>query len=155
MSITLAELLPKGSTFLPSETDEVQGCALYAEFSDGTNTTQVFITPDGYDESGNLVRASFFRRRLNAWSPKKQWRSSYLYAHAEWENANVLRYERVETALRALGAANSTLTVGPFFVEVSREDLTLVDTYKTPTKLVYRIGQVRKALGYPELTFTK
>jgi hypothetical protein len=39
----------------------------------------------------------------------------------------------------------------PMFVEVSKKDLTDVSTGKTPTKVIYRIGQTRSAQGFPEL----
>ena len=151
--------LGEGIDFLPNPSDDVQGFAMYAEFSDGHNTLQLFITPDGYNEAGEVVRASVFRRRLSEFAPKKQWRSSWLGTQAGWDSDTRLRYESAQSMLRTLrdpafGGTYSN-TISPFWVEVSKEDLTLIDNYKTPTKLVYRIGQVRKALGYPELTFSK
>jgi hypothetical protein len=49
-------------------------------------------------------------------------------------------------------AGQSWSIVGePFFVEVSKDDLTEVASGKTPLKVVYRITQTRKTLGFAEM----
>jgi len=56
---------------LASDTKEVQGCALYAEFTNynGSQIYQMFITPDGVDSARNFVVATAYKRRLSTSAP--------------------------------------------------------------------------------------
>jgi hypothetical protein len=49
-----------------------------------------------------------------------------------------------------LVAGGWTLVQKPILVEVSRKDYDSIRARKTPTKLLYRVYQSRKALGFPE-----
>lgn len=145
---------------LASDTKEVQGCALYAEFTndDGTQIYQMFITPDGVDSARNFVVATAYKRRLSTSAPKKQWRTTALTSNlvdpetgkVEQEN-NLSRLKHLSHTLDRLAKGRWTLVGEPFFVEVSIDDLTEVASGKTPLKVVYRITQTRKALGFAEM----
>lgn len=140
---------------------QVQGSALYVEMkhnnSDGYY--QFFITPDGFDENNNLVFAQIFKRRLTADEQKKQWRIARLVKQllpseevttADLEKHRANRFSPLSATLTRLNH-DYTMVGKPFFVEVSKKDLTDISAGKTPIKVVYRIGQTRKALGFPEM----
>jgi hypothetical protein len=135
----------------------VQGSALYAEFKNAYNQiVQMFITPDGHDEAGNFTPSCVFYRRLSALQPKKQWQTTWLKrslvdANGDVTEANYLdRIESLEFLMKRV-AMTSELVAKPFFVEVSKKDLSDVRNRKTPTKVVYRIGQMKTTLNYPEM----
>jgi len=140
------------------KTKDVQGIALYAQFHKPGAMTQLMITPDGYDEQGEKVLASLYRRVVTHESPKKQWRSSFIRtADAEgvdFESGE----ERVKFAEQRLNFATQLfdslmngkweLHKDPIYLEVSKKDLTDIREAKTPTKLLYRVNQSREALGF-------
>lgn len=155
-------------------TQEVQGIAVYVEFrkeSMGTvATSQFLITPDGYRSDGLFVPATVYRRAVDRWTPKRQWRSTHLatvhepsdtlpttysteYGRIDHGNA---RLDRIVPLFRQMGYTDSTgapswtLVGEPLFIEVSRRDLDDVAANKTPSKVVYRITQTRTAKKFPE-----
>ena len=137
---------------------DVQGIALYAQFHKPGAMTQLIITPDGYDEKGEKVLASLYRRVVTTDSPKKQRRSSFIRtADAEgvdFESGE----ERVTFAEKRLNFATQLfdslmngkweLHKDPIYLEVSKKDLTDIREAKTPTKLLYRVNQSREALSF-------
>lgn len=150
-------------SLITDPTKPVQGCALYAEFINTTTKSvkQIFFTPDGTDETGNHVVASYFERAISEVTPKRQWSSIKLRSqltHPEYTNAQVrywrTRYIRDSIDRLANPDLSWALNGKPFYVEVSKKDLTDIRNGKTPTKVIYRIGQTRTANNYPEL-FTK
>jgi hypothetical protein len=135
----------------------VQGSALYAEFKNAYNqVVQMCITPDGHDEAGNFVPSCVFYRRLSAMQPKKQWQTTWLKRNLVDSDGNATeanyldRIESLEFLMKRV-AMTSELVAKPFFVEVSKKDLTDVRNRKTPTKIIYRIGQMKTTLTYPEM----
>lgn len=141
---------------------KVQGSALYVEMRNVYgNIYQMFFTPDGTNEEGQFTPATVYKRRLSENQPKKQWRSVRLRRELVSPNPEVNpeihrleRLETIESTLLRL-ATQYTIVNKPFFVEVSKKDLTDVILGKTPIKIVYRIGQTRKALGFAEMFETK
>lgn len=144
---------------------EVQGQALYLEFRKNYATIQVIITPDGFDEGNNLVRASFFRRMLTKDQPKKRWKTYGLRANS------LVEALKDETALEEVVVAEATaqralnlydfmeslvrggyklVSDKPIYVEVSKEDFTAISKMDTPTKVINRIKSARSALNFPE-----
>jgi len=143
-----------------SETKEVQGCALYAEFTNDTGSQiyQMFITPDGVDRAGNFIVATAYKRKLSTSSPKKQWRTTALTSDLvdpisgfSSDDNNLSRLKYLSHTLNRLAGLNWSIVGEPFFVEVSKDDLTEVASGKTPLKVVYRITQTRKTLGFAEM----
>jgi len=137
---------------------DVQGIALYAQFHKPGAMTQLLITPDGYEESGEKVYASLYRRIVTSSTPKKQWRSSNIRtADVEGYDFEV-SHDRASFAEKRLSFAVQlfdSLLSGkwelhkePIYLEVSKKDLTDIKSAKTPTKLMYRINQSREALSY-------
>ena len=137
---------------------DVQGVALYAQFHKPGAMTQLLITPDGYDESGEKVYSSLYRRVISTHSPKKQWRSSTIRSAETKEYDLEVSHDRAMFAERRLSFAVQlfdSLLSGkwelhkePIYLEVSKKDLTDIRGAKTPTKLMYRINQSREALSF-------
>jgi hypothetical protein len=137
---------------------DVQGIALYAQFHKPGAMTQLLITPDGYDESGERVFASLYRRIITLTSPKKQWRSSTVRSgelsgldfEKEDDRAKFAE-KRLNFAVQLFDSLLSgkwELHKEPIYLEVSKKDLTDIQVAKTPTKLIYRINQSREALSF-------
>lgn len=145
-------------------TKPVQGIAVYAEFARSNATTQVIITPDGFDSNGNEVSMNIIRRTVTDSSPRKQWRFSTLAAAdpipqivatrgvGETEAKELYCDERMRyasTLFDQIMRGDWTLVGEPLLIEVSKIDLDNVREGKTPTKLLYRITQSRVAKGFP------
>lgn len=142
-------------------TKEVQGTALYAEFSKGMgNTLMLLVTPDGYNTEGEKVEASVYRRVVTSYSPKRQWRNTRIpevRAAASLPNEEKHSYfeERFAISFSLLEQIMNhgwSLVKQPVFIEVSKRDLDDIRNRRTPSKIVYRINQSRKALGFPDPT---
>ena len=137
---------------------DVQGVALYAQFHKPGAMTQLLITPDGYDESGEKVYSSLYRRVISTHSPKKQWRSSTIRSAETKEYDLEVSHDRAMFAERRLSFAVQlfdSLLSGkwelhkePIYLEVSKKDLTDIREAKTPTKLLYRVNQSREAQSF-------
>jgi hypothetical protein len=137
---------------------DVQGVAIYAQFHKPGAMSQIIVTPDGYNESGDLVPGALYRRVVTTYSPKKQWRSSTIRSgevvNIDFENADHRAWV-AEQRLSFAGQLFDSLLSGkwevhkdPIFLEVSKKDLTDIYAGKTPTKLMYRINQSREALSF-------
>lgn len=142
----------------------VQGVAIYGEFARGGATTQIIISPDGYDTEGNEVSMCVIRRTVSGSSPRKQWRFSSLVATDDIpflmrEKGMTLEQAKEAYCDERMRYASSLfdqiqrgdwlLAGDPILVEVSKTDLDMIRANKTPTKLIYRINQSRTAQGYP------
>jgi len=146
-------------------TKDVQGVAMYAEFVRATGSTSatlmMLLTPDGYNEDGRQVNATLYRRVTTDYAPKRQWRASALNTidlarplpKGDTFRRNRLAEERfviAKTLLEQIVSQGWSLTKEPVFVEVSKRDLADIEKRKTPSKVLYRVLQSRKALGFPE-----
>lgn len=137
---------------------DVQGIALYAQLHKPGAMAQLLITPDGYDESGEKIYASLYRRIVTEATPKKQWRSSNIrtkdvegYDFEVSHDRERFAEERLNFAVQlfdSLLAGKWELHKEPIYLEVSKKDLTDIRSAKTPTKLMYRINQSREAMGF-------
>ena len=137
---------------------DVQGVALYAQFHKPGAMTQLIITPDGYDEQGEKVLASLYRRVVTHESPKKQWRSSFIRTTSATDVDFEEGAQRASFAEKRLSFATQLfdsllngkweLHKDPIYLEVSKKDLTDIREAKTPTKLLYRVNQSREAQSF-------
>lgn len=134
----------------------VQGVAVYAEFARSGATTQVIITPDGYNTEKVRVKAQIIRRTITENTPKKQWRfaklaDTDLRIHSDSDKApyadSRLRY--ASSLFDQLLSGGWSIVKNPILVEVSKKDLDDISVSKTPTKMLYRISQSRTALDFP------
>jgi hypothetical protein len=144
------------------KTKTVQGLTVYAEFAMSGFRTELFITPDGFTDEGNAVPAKVYTRVVSKDKPKKLWSSKTLqFAPAiaqvgekdldlsEKEAFIDKRTENLEQVFSGILAGEWQLTKEPILVETSQKDLAEVAKGETPIKIVYRINQSRKALGFP------
>lgn len=145
-------------------TKDVQGVGLYVEFARESATTQIILTPDGYDNEGNQVLMNVLRRTVTSTNPRKQWRFSNL---PETDEATIrtisgaapdseAKEAYCDERMRYASALFDQILRGdwvlindPILVEVSKTDMDAIRQAKTPTKLIYRINQSRTAKGYP------
>lgn len=142
----------------------VQGYALYAEFRKGGNTNQMIFLPDFHTTGGRLMQGRLMYRTVSADSPKKQWQHRTVFTKAVQDlydaprntgaeesrkKRGAQRVEHVETFLMQMLSGAWTLVGAPLTIEVSHADADAIDSGKTPTKFIYRLGQCRAAAGYP------
>lgn len=142
-------------------TKSVQGVALYAEFARNLATTQIIITPRGFDEGDKEVQPYIVRRTITSDNPRKQWRFSGIAIPSEKDMATcppdaLVREFRADLMMRyatnlyeQIVRGGWVLIAKPILVEASKADLTAVRLMKTPTKLLYRISSSRAPHGYP------
>lgn len=144
---------------------EVQGEALFLEFRKYGSTCQVIITPDGYDQTGNFVGSTMFRRILYTHAPKRRWVAYTLPRTIEFVDGatagtlsdNSLdvhiqnRIRNLTDYFESLGRQGYKLVNDTsIYIEVSREDLGMAQSHDLSTKLWNRIKSCRIASGFPE-----
>jgi hypothetical protein len=140
----------------------VQGLTVYAEFVKPGYRTELFITPDGFTNSGEATPAKIHTRIVTRDKPKKLWEKITIRFADEIATLGVkdihisLKDLYVDERLSHLTAYFHGLTSGdwqivktPILIETTQSDITLIAKGETPEKLVYRINQSRKALGFP------
>jgi hypothetical protein len=142
---------------------KVQGVAVYAEFVRAGETTQMLITPDCYTNTGTLTPMAIHRRVVTPASLKKQWRSTPLRNEQVKEFVAVgvqLDDEKVsdftDTRMRyafsffdEMVRHDWVIRQEPILVEVSKYDADDIAKNTTPSRVLYRVGISRKALGFP------
>ena len=141
----------------------IQGVSVYAEFAKPGYRTEIFITPDGFSNEGKVVPAKIFSRITSADKPKKVWQQyavqlvedmakvgETLLDPSKREDYVSKRLEYLENVFAGLVANEWQITKEPVLIETSKNDLSEIAESKTPVKIVYRINQSRKALGFPE-----
>ena len=142
----------------------VQGYTLYTEFRKGGSTTQMMFMPDIFTTSGRLVQGRIMHRTVSSDSPKRQWQSRAVFTKAvqdlydaprnttaehSRQIRGARRAEHAETFLMQMLSGGWALVAAPLTIEVSHADADSIEAGKTPTKLIYRLGQCRAAAGYP------
>lgn len=143
----------------------VQGFALYLEFqkdeSVDNRIAQIFLVPVGYDENDKLVGQRILWRVVSNVEPKKQWRS--LHSLSASQTKELAENFDVKNLLNSSWGSNWVLS--PFqwvkssnysakkavYIEVSKKDYTDLGNSKTPTKLIYRMNQIRSVSGLAEI----
>ena len=143
----------------------VQGFALYLEFqkpeSSDNRIAQILVIPTGYDENDKLVGQRILWRVVSNVEPKKQWRS----IHSMSANQTKELAENLDVNNVMKSSWGSSWIVSPFqwtkssgyspkkvvYIEVSKKDYTDLGNSKTPTKLIYRMNQIRSASGLAEI----
>jgi hypothetical protein len=147
----------------------IQGFAVYFEVARGSNTVvQFLLTPDGFNTADDFVGARMYYRQLSSAQPRKQWQgytlekdtilklltdtdvSIDLVSASETFTENRLEKTVGNLISRLSYDNNWRITYKPLVVEVSKKDLSDISSWKTPTKVIYRVQQVKKAVGYPE-----
>jgi hypothetical protein len=128
----------------------VQGFALYLEFdkepSSNNVKSQILIIPAGYNEDDILSRQTILWRVVSDIEPKKQWRTLHSPSITGLETKTQLVESTWNSSwlfspFRWLTSEYKTKSA--FFIEVSKKDYTDLIQNKTPTKLIYRMNQIR------------
>jgi len=141
----------------------IQGVSVYAEFTTPGSRTEIFITPDGFSNEGKVVPAKIFSRITSADKPKKVWQQYTVQLVEDMAKVGETlldmdkrneyvdkRLAHLENVFAGLVANEWQITKEPILIETSKNDLSELAENKTPTKVIYRINQSRKALGFPE-----
>jgi hypothetical protein len=147
----------------------IQGFAVYFEVARGSNTVvQFLLTPDGFNTADDFVGARMYYRQLSSTQPRKQWQGYTLekdtvlklLAGTELSISSMPTSEdftenrldkTIGNLIKRLHYDNNwRITYKPLVVEVSKKDLSDISSWKTPTKVIYRVQQVKKAVGFPE-----
>jgi hypothetical protein len=141
----------------------IQGVSVYAEFAKSGYRTEMFITPDGFTPSGDLVPAKIYRRIVSKEKPKKLWQQTTVQFAEELAKVGSTdlaelslkdqyvskRLEHLNSIFAGLVEGDWQLVNDPILIETSQNDLIEIYKGETPIKVVYRINQSRKALGFP------
>jgi hypothetical protein len=141
----------------------IQGVSVYAEFAKTGYRTELFITPDGFTPSGDLVPAKIYRRVVSKEKPKKLWQQTTVQFAEELAQVGSKdlaelglkdtyvskRLEHLNSIFAGLVEGDWQLVNDPILIETSQNDLVEIYKGETPIKIVYRINQSRKALGFP------
>jgi hypothetical protein len=147
----------------------IQGFAVYFEIARGSSTVvQFLLTPDGFNMDNDFVGARMYYRQLSSAQPRKQWQgytlekdtilklltdtdmSISLIPASEDFTENRLD-KTIGNLIKRLHYDNNwRITYKPLVVEVSKKDLSDISSWKTPTKVIYRVQQVKKSVGFPE-----
>jgi hypothetical protein len=123
----------------------------------------MFITPDGFTPSGDLVPAKIYRRIVSKEKPKKLWQQTTVQFAEELAKVGSTdlaelslkdqyvskRLEHLNSIFAGLVEGDWQLVNDPILIETSQNDLIEIYKGETPIKVVYRINQSRKALGFP------
>jgi hypothetical protein len=141
----------------------IQGVSVYAEFVKLGMRTEMFITPDGFTPTGEIVPAKIYRRVVSKDKPKKLWQQTTVQFAEELAKVGSTdlaelslkdqyvskRLEHLQSIFAGLVEGDWQLTNDPILIETSQNDLVEINKGETPIKIVYRINQSRKALGFP------
>lgn len=140
----------------------IQGLSIYSEFRKPGFRTEIFITPDGFTPTGDIVPATVFTRVVSKEKPKKLWKQTTIQLAEQFAKIGerdldiTQKDEYLSKRLEHLGAifegiveTGWEIAGDPILIETSRNDLAEVAKGETPIKVVYRINQSRKALGLP------
>lgn len=152
--------------------NSVIGKALYLELvptdtSADSRITQILITPEAYDHTGNFVGMALHSRTISPSSPRKQWRINFSDVNnKEVFDSRVLTgvgmssplaqelavkmVARFEASLAKQVSYKFAVRNRPIVVEVSALDLNEISKYTTPQALMRRLQKARVACGFPE-----
>ena len=141
----------------------IQGVSVYAELVKSGFRTEIFITPDGFTPTGELVPAKIYRRVVSKDKPKKLWQQTTVQFIEDMakvgekdldlstkDNYVHKRLEHLHSIFAGLVEGDWKLEKEPILIETSQNDLVEIGKNGTPIKVVYRINQSRKALGFPD-----
>jgi hypothetical protein len=158
---TFGELTPELASAVAlgevSNKPKVMGMGIYLELpnANGDQATQILITPEGKNEKGQDVAMAISTRTISDWSPRKQWRISFIRPDKELTTAEAkasAMSEQVERVLKRQMKYGLTNLRGakPIVFELTDMDFTEIGDWKAPASALRRIQKTRLALGFPE-----
>jgi hypothetical protein len=151
MAGAVATAETSGSTNEP----KVVGKGIYLELlsEDEKQTTQVIVTPEGINDKGVAVSMALIYRTISDWSPRRQWRVTFVRPDKDKnpaENTDAMSVEVMKWIERQVRYGYKTLRNNtPIVFEVSNIDLTDVADWKAPAPALRRVMKARTALGFP------
>lgn len=162
---TFGELAPEvASAVALAETTnkpKVMGMGIYLELpnASGDQATQILITPEGKNEKGQEVPMAINTRTISDWSPRKQWRQSFMRPDLALTTAEAKASgmaEQTERILKRQMKYGLTTLRGsrPIVFELTDTDFTDISNWKAPASALRRIQKTRLALGFPEKPYT-
>ena len=159
LSDEVAEAVSSAET---SNKPQLAGMGIYLELPNeaGTQTTQIMITPEGKTEKGQDVPLAVISRTVATWSPRAQWRTSFIRPTAKTPEELALLtptakatdfIEQVERILkRQMMYGLTNLRNKPIVFELTDVDYTDILDWKAPASALRRINKARVALTFPE-----
>jgi len=150
------------ATVEASNNPRLMGMGIYLELPNeaGTQTTQILITPEGKTEKGDDVPMGVISRTVATWSPRAQWRTSFIRPNAKTPEEVALTTptstatdfaEQVERILkRQMMYGLTNLRNKPIVFELTDVDFTDILDWKAPASALRRINKARVALTFPE-----
>lgn len=145
-----------------SNNPRLMGMGIYLELPNGRGdqTTQILITPEGKNEKGEEAPMAVISRTVAEWSPRAQWRTSFIRPSAKTPEEVALATststatdfaEQIERILkRQMMYGLSTLRNKPIVFELTDVDYTDILDWKAPASALRRINKARVALTFPE-----
>ncbi len=142
----------------------IQGVSVYAEFVKSGHRTELFITPDGFTPTGEIVPAKIYRRTVSTLKPKKLWQQTTVQFADDIATVGGIkdlsdislkeqyvdkRLEHLQSIFLGLVSGEWEMKNDPILIETSQNDFIEISKGETPVKVIYRINQSRKALGFP------
>ena len=161
---TFGELTPEVASAVAlgeiSNKPKVMGMGIYLELPNATGdqTTQILITPEGKNEKGQEVSMALNTRTISDWSPRKQWRTSFIRPDKELttpeQKALAMSEQVARVLVRQMKYGLTTLRNKPIVFELTDMDFTDISNWKAPASALRRIQKTRVALGFPEKPYT-
>lgn len=161
---TFGELAPEVASAVAlgeSNKPKVMGMGIYLELpnANGDQATQILITPEGKNEKGQEVPMAINTRTISDWSPRKQWRQTFMRPEATLftaEEKALSMSDQIERILKRQMKFGLTTLRGsrPIVFELTDTDFTDILNWKAPASALRRIQKTRLALGFPEKPYT-
>lgn len=145
-----------------SNKPQLVGMGIYLEMPNeaGTQTTQILITPQGKNEKGDDVPMAVISRTVATWSPRAQWRTSFIRPNGKTVEELALATptslatdftEQIERILkRQMMYGLTNLRNKPIVFELTDVDYTDILDWKAPASALRRITKARVALTFPD-----
>lgn len=133
------------------------GKGIYMEFpkESGSEVTQIMITPEGFNEAGEPVHMAVISRAVSDWSPRKQWRVTFVRPQGEPVTSTSGKAlglsKQVEDILtRQMKWGLASIRKQPIVFELTDMDFSDISLWKAPASALRRIQKARVALTFPE-----
>jgi hypothetical protein len=158
VSTELADAIASSYEVATSNKPKLAGVGLYLEAhatEHYARTTQVFITPSGKNEKGELVSMAVIYRTISELSPRAQWRTNFV------RNSKDMDALSPEDKAVALASRANEITARmfpeafvprsrPIAVELTSVDYNDISEWKVPASALRRIIKARVEVGFPE-----
>jgi hypothetical protein len=154
----VAEAVSMAESFSTSAKPRLEGMGIYLELpsENGSQTTQMMITPQGKDDKSKDVGMAIIHRTVSTWSPRKQWRVNRVQLSSDElamspQDQALKMTDQVERVLkRNVMYGLTSLQKQPIVFELTDLDFADIRDWKAPASALRRIIKARASLGFPE-----